>query len=410
MSESVDVVVVGAGMAGLAAAGLLSQSGLEVRLLEAGDRPGGRVRTDSVDGLLLDRGFQLLNPSYPAVQRLLNLDALALRPFEPGVAVHLDGHRHVLADPLRAPAQLLGTLRAPVGSWREKLAMARWAAEVGFGPAARIKRGIDEPLAATLRRRGLDGRLGRTVLVPFLAGVLAEEELSSSRRLGELLVRAFVRGTPAVPAAGMQAIADQLAAHLPEAVLRLDSPVTGLRSMTVHTPQGPVNARAVLVAADPITASALLDHPAPRMRSLTTFYHCTDQPPTTSRLLHVDGDRTGPVINTAVVSNVAPRYADRGRSLVASTVLGLAAHDAEPQVRAQVGRIYGADTQQWQHVASYPILGALPAMPPGQSLRQAVDLGDGLFVAGDHRDTPSIQGALVSGRRAARAVLAWLRR
>jgi monoamine oxidase len=59
--ESVaDVVVVGAGLAGLSCAKQLSGMGRRVILLEASDRVGGRVRTDVVDGLNLDHGFQVL--------------------------------------------------------------------------------------------------------------------------------------------------------------------------------------------------------------------------------------------------------------------------------------------------------------------------------------------------------------
>ncbi len=54
---SLDVIVVGAGLAGLHAALRLQAAGREVIVLEASDAVGGRIRTDEVDGMLLDRGF-----------------------------------------------------------------------------------------------------------------------------------------------------------------------------------------------------------------------------------------------------------------------------------------------------------------------------------------------------------------
>lgn len=316
--------------------------------LEASDRPGGRVRTDVVDGLLLDRGFQLLNPSYPQARHQLDLDALRLQAFQPGVAVLLDGTRKVLADPLRWPAGALDTLRAPVGTLGQKAAFAAWATRLG---------------------------------------VLADPELeTTSRRVGELFLRSFVRGTPGLPVDGMQAIGDQLAARLPAGTLRVAAELQAVSGVTVRGAGGVLAARAVLVACDPTSAGRLLDRPAPPMRALTTFYYRAQQPPTGSRVLHLDGDRSGPVVNTAVVSNVAPSYASGGRSLIASTVLGVAGPEDEPLVRDHVGRIYGVEPSTWEHVATYPIREALPAMGPGQPLRQPVDLGDGLFVAGDHRD------------------------
>lgn len=407
--DNPEVVVVGAGLAGLAAAVQLQDAGVAVCLLEKSEQPGGRVRTDIHDGLRLDRGFQLLNPAYPAAARLLDLEALQLRSFAPGVAVRLDGRLHALGDPLRWPASLPGTLRAPVGSWREKLAVVCWAAQVGYGPARRIKSGPDQPLAELLHRRGLDRRLGAAVLQPFLAGVLADAELSGSRRVAELFVRAFVRGTPSLPAHGMQALGDQLAARLAPGALHTGTRVSAVTGSTVHTDDGRMSARVVLVSCDPVGAAGLCGLPAPQMKALTTYYFHSEQAPTASRLLHLDGDRIGPVINTAVVSNIASSYSDSG-ALIACTVLGEHGDALMPQVRAAAGRIYGVGSGDWKHAATYPIPEALPAMPAGQPLRQPVDLGDGLFVAGDHRDTPSLQGALVSGTRAAHAITAYLHR
>jgi hypothetical protein len=394
-----DVAVVGAGLAGLAAAQHLTAAGLDVVVHEASDGAGGRVRTDHRDGFLLDRGFQLLNPAYPEARRVLDLDALDLQPFAAGVCVHRDGRRWVVADPTRLPRATAATVRAPLrGGLRAKLAAAAWAAEVGYGPGARIRRTPDESLEDTLARRHITGDPAHLIRM-FLSGVLAEDELVTSRRFGEFLLRSFVRGTPSLPARGMQAMPEQLAARLPAGVLRLDSPVTNLRAL---------DARAVVVAADPVTAATLLTHPVPAMKALTTYYHRAARPPATNLLLHVDLDRGGPIRNTAVVSTVAAGYAESG-ALVASTVLGVQGADTEPDVRRHAARIYGIDPAGLEHVATYPIEHALPGVVPGQPLRRRVDLGDGVFVAGDHRDTASIQGALVSGRRAADAVRAYLR-
>ncbi|MEO6702919.1 MAG: NAD(P)/FAD-dependent oxidoreductase [Jatrophihabitantaceae bacterium] len=409
LPHAVDVVVVGAGLAGLAAARKLTLAGRQVLLAEAADAVGGRVRTDQLDGLLLDRGFQLLNPAYPEVRRVVDLDALRLQPFEAGAVIAHGSGRGVVGDPRRLPRDLPSTLRLPLGSWREKIALARWAVEIGYGPVKRLKAQADLSLAEALGRRGLDGALTSGVLRPFLAGVLGEDELATSAVFAELLVRSFVRGTPAIPAGGMQALPEQLAAGLPAGTLSLLTKVNGLHGSRVETDRGEVRARAVLVAADPVTAATLTGLPSPTMRALTTFYYLAERPPTDRALLHLDADRRGPLVNTAVISNAAPSYAP-GRHLVAATTLGSdASTGAELAARKHAGLIYGCASADWELVASYPIAGALPDTPPGTLLRRDVRLGEGRYVAGDHRDTSSIQGALVSGRRAAEAVLADLR-
>jgi hypothetical protein len=173
----------------------------------------------------------------------------------------------------------------------------------------------------------------------------------------------------------------------------------------VHTAQGTIEARAVIVAADPRTGCALTGLPAPALRGLTTFYHRAGRAPSAERVVYIDGERRGPVVNTVVVSNVAPTYARRG-ALIASSVLGADdSAEMEALAREQAGAIYGVDAREWEHVATYAIRDALPALPAPLNLQRPVSLGNGLYIAGDHRDTASIQGALVSGRRVAAAVL-----
>lgn len=401
-----DVVVVGAGLAGLAAARTLVRAGLDVVLVESANAPGGRVRTDVIDGVQLDRGFQLFNPAYPEARRVFDLAVLDLRSFGAGVAVAIGDDRHVVADPRRQPTQTISSVVAPIGSLRAKLAFARWAIECGYGPVGRIKSSPDGSLSEELHRRGLDGELSDRVLRPFLAGVLGERDLSTSRRFAELLVRSFVRGSPSLPAAGMQALPDQLAAALPADVLQLSTTVSAVRADKVETNRGSIAARAVIVACDPVSACSLVGLRAPQLRGITTYYHLAEDPPSDSRLLHLDGDNRGPLVNSAIVSNVAASYSPDA-ALIATSVLG--AHtDPETRelARRQAGRVYGADTSRWQHIATYPIEHALPAMLPPLTLRKPVGLRSGVYIGGDHRDTASIQGALVSGRRAATAVIA----
>ncbi|MGZ5405143.1 MAG: FAD-dependent oxidoreductase [Nocardioides sp.] len=401
---SAEVVVVGAGLAGLAAAVRLQAAGLDTIVVEQSDGVGGRVRTDVVDGFRLDRGFQLLNPSYPEAARLLDLDALDLQPFQAGVVVCTSTGRHTLGDPRRLPGTIRDDLTAPVGSIRQKLAFGTWAAGLGLGSARSILTSADRPLIEELAARGLDGALTEKVLRPFLSGVLADDRLESSQRVASLLLRAFARGNPSVPALGMQAMPDQLAARLRPGSLHLDVSVTAIHTGRVDTAGGSIRTRAVVcaVTGDVAEGFAL---PGSPMRSLTTWWYAAAQPPSNRALLHVDAERRGPLANTVVMTNAAPTYSSDGRALVAATAVG-AHRDGEPDARRHAGLLHGVDPSGWDLLRTDVIASALPQHLAGQPLRQPVDLGEGLFVAGDHRDTPSIQGALVSGRRAADAVLA----
>jgi glycine/D-amino acid oxidase-like deaminating enzyme len=410
MVEAGEVVVVGAGLAGLACARRLAASGVAVTVLEAADAVGGRVRTDVVDGFRCDRGFQLLNPAYPEARRVLDLGALRLQPLPAGVVVATGGGRRLLTDPRRTPprrlprsvAGALATLRSP----REVAAFAAWALRDVTAHPADLLAAPDEAWGEALDDRGVTAELRHQVLEPFLAGVIGERDGATSRRFVDLLVRSFAKGRPSVPAEGLQAVPDQLAAGLPAGSVRTGVRVAGVGPDRIRTPEGELGARAVVVATDPATAGSLLGLEVPATRGLTTFWHVADEPPTSAPELHLDGDARGPVVNSVVLSASAPGYSPDGRSLVATTVLGDAGDaGTEAAVRAQLRYVYGADTARWSLVRTHALPEALTAMPPPLDVRRPVALGEGLFVAGDHRDSASSQGALVSGRRAADGVL-----
>lgn len=404
-----DVVVVGAGVAGLTCARALHARGLDVRVLEAGPEVGGRVRSEQVDGFTLDHGFQVLNPAYPALREVADLDALRLQPFLPGVAVRRDDGLALLADPRRSPAHLRETLGSGYVRPAELAALARWAAPA-LGSVRALEAGRDTTLAESFAAAGVTGRLRYEVLEPFLAGVLADESGTTSATYVRLVVRSMLRGTPGLPVGGMAALPQQLAAPLPH--LMTGARVTAVEKVAggqaVHVAGSQVRARAVVVAADPVTAAALTGLAAPAMRGLVTTWWAAEGLPRQQAVV-VDGRRRGPLVNAAVVSAAAPSYAPAGAQLVQATyVQAPGAHDlaGAPDaftVRRQAGEMLGVDPRGWRELARHEVDGALPATPPPLAVRQPVDLGDGRYVCGDHRDTPSLQGAMVSGRRAARA-------
>ncbi len=417
LPDRVDVVVVGAGLAGLAAAQRLAAAGVEVLVLDASDAVGGRVRTDVVDGLRLDRGFQVLNPGYPALRRVLDVTALDLRPFLAGLVVAMGSRRWTLADPRRHPRLALRSALAPIGSPTGKSRLGLYAMAAAGAPVSRLLSDPDSSAAEALATHHIPPALVNAVLRPFLSGVFLEPDLATSRRFLDLVVRSFVRGQPGLPAAGMQALPELVAARLPPGAVRLATRVDAVSSSGAVTSRGDVRARAVLVATDPPAAGHLLPGlDVPLGRPVTTWYHLAEGAGPHDLLggtaaIVVDGQHRGPLVNSAVLTAAVPGYADGGRVLVSSSALGVhPGQAAELAARAHLQVLYGVDTRGWTHVATYPIPYALPAALPPLDVRKPVRLRDGLFVCGDHRDTPSVQGALVSGRRAADEVLAELRR
>ena len=405
LASEVETVVVGAGLAGLCAARRLADAGVEVAVLEAGPAVGGRVATDVVDGFLLDRGFQVHNTAYPEAARVLDHGALDLRAFTPGALIRYGDRLHRVADPRRRPLAAPGTVLAPIGSPLDKARVAVLAGRDALLPARRLEAAPETTTYEALRARGLSDTVIDRFLRPFLAGVFLESELTTSSRFFDLVWRTFARGSVCVPAGGMRRIPEQLAARLPAGTVHCGVEVLRVRAGAVETAAGTVRARSVLVAADPGTAAALLPGlTAPRMLSVTTVYHAAAEPPVTGPTLVLDGEGAGRIVNSVVLTNAAPTYSPDDRALVSTSVLGTEP-PPDAELRRHLERLYGVSTAGWETLATVRVPHALPAAPPPLPLRRPVDLGDGLFVAGDHRDTPSIQGAMVSGRRAATAVL-----
>ena len=405
--DGLRAVVIGAGVAGLACAADLAAAGAAVTVLESGDAVGGRMRTDTTAaGFRLDRGFQVFNTSYPQVRRRLDLRPLRLRPFTPGVLLHTPEGRVRFADPTRQPGQLADVLRGRLAGPAGLAALTLLSARDMLAPARLIKRGRDESTLAALAAAGIPAELTELLFRPFLAGVFGEDQLETSSRFFHLVWRSMLRGTLCLPRRGIQAVPEQLATALPAGAVRLGSPAASLTGAGVLLADGSeLPADAVVVATGAAAAAGLLPGlSVPATRTLTTYYHAAPASPLAEPTLLVDTGRI--VLNSCVLTEVVRGYGADGRALISTSALGRGPAGGEPAVRARLAELYRADTAGWEHLASYTVEGALPAMPAPHPLSQPARVGPGRYVCGDHRATGSVQGALASGARAAREVLA----
>jgi hypothetical protein len=348
----------------------------------------------------------VFNTSYPQVRRRIGLRALQLRPFTPGVLLHTSQGRVRFTDPTRQPRQAADVLAGRLAGPRDLAALTLLSTRDMLGPASRIRHRRDQTTLAALRRAGISGDLIERLFRPFLAGVFLEDELETSSRFFHLVWRSMLRGSLCLPRHGIQAVPEQLAAALPPGTVRLQTPVSELTSEGVLLDDGSERpADAIVVATGAAAAASLLPGlNVPATRTVTTLYHAVPASPLAEPTLLVDTERE--VLHTSVLSDVTPGYASNGRALVSTSVLGAGDAGVEAAVRSRLAVLYQADTADWEHLATYTVEGALPAMLPPWPLSRGSRVGPGRYVCGDHRATGSVQGALASGARAAREVLA----
>ncbi|MFF0743276.1 NAD(P)/FAD-dependent oxidoreductase [Streptomyces sp. NPDC004111] len=439
-----DVIIVGAGVAGLCAAHQLIDAGVTVRVLEAAPYVGGRMSTERIDGFRLDRIGQVLSTAYPELSRTPGLEGLVLRPFAPGVLVHSEGRRYragenggvrsargaltaarALASAPRgaagraaapslvrasphpgAPAAPAAAAR-PLGGTLDQARLTAALARIAATPVERLLARPELPALDALFRRGLPPRTVNAFLRPLLSALLSDPGLTTSSRCADLALRGFARGRLCLPEGGAGTLPELLAATLPPGTVRTGVHVTGASISSVTTEEdGPLGCRSLLVATGARTAAELLPGlRVPDFHPVTVLHHTADSAPPTGSALVLDADRSGPVSHTAVVSAVDPTRAPDGRVLISSTVLGTPPPGLDDGVRSHLARLYGTPTDDWRLLAVHHDPEAVPAMPAPHDVRRPVRLLSGLYVCGDHRETSTVQGALHSGRRAAREIL-----
>ena len=408
MSKQVEVAIIGAGLAGLACAIELQKNNINFQIFEASDGVGGRVRSDVIDGFILDRGFQLYNPSYPEGKRLLNYDALDLKPFIPGVAIRDNKRLRIVVDPFRAKGFRLNLLKDIPGNPLSYLGLLRYFLSYLVTSDAQIATTKDISASDSLIKSGVRGNLLEKLLRPFLKGVFLESELKTSRKFLDVVLKTFLRGIPSVPAQGMQVISDQLASKLPMEKISLNMKIIKIEGNKLQTENEEIIAKKIVVATDPTTAISWLNLEEKIMHTVTTWYFKADQRVAElvkgKPILFVDASNNGPLANAVVLTNAASSYAPPGQVLVSASAISPHQNADLESVKKHLSVIFGLDTNSWQLIKQYQIKEALASMYPPFSLINSNQISEDLFVAGDHRATSSIQGALLSGTNAATLV------
>ncbi|WP_296702048.1 protoporphyrinogen/coproporphyrinogen oxidase [Thiocapsa sp. UBA6158] len=413
---STDVIIIGAGLSGLACAVTLRERGFEPLLIEASDAPGGRVRTDRRDGFLLDRGFQVLQTWYPEAQRFFDYARLDLRPFYPGALVRTQQRFQRVSDIWRRPTRVPEMLVSPVGSLGDKLRLLALRRRALAGDLQALYSRPEREALSLLRELGFSARMIERFFKPFFSGVFFEPGLGVSSRAFEFVFRAFALGDTALPAHGMGELPAQLAQRLPRESIRLGARVERILDQQVVLDTGErLRAGTIVLATEGNETARLLGRShsaAVAGRGTTCFYFAASAPPIEGPYLMVNGEGRGRINSLLCPSNLSDHYAPRNESLIAVNVHG-AEHNPdalETDLRRELIGWFGDQVLAWKRLAVYRLPRALPVQSPPVAYPGAVRLrqSNWLWTCGEYRSAPSIQWALHSGRRAGEEIASGL--
>jgi phytoene dehydrogenase-like protein len=375
----VSTVVIGGGLAGLSAALTLQDAGEEVELFEGSDSVGGRLRSDYVDGYILDRGFQLINSGYPEIKTLEVIDEIDFVKSDRTIDVVTPFGVQSIGDPR---LHLLQGLRSPLGSFREKLAFLTF-----MGSRNLQGKNLEEAL---LQEGTLN--LYHNLLKPFLTGVFLTSPAEIDASYGQEIIKSFIVGDSGLPVAGAGVLAEAIAARIEN--IHLNSPVADLNQF---------DGRSIIVATDYKSASRLLGfETGVKFASSFTWYHSLPAGLITSKRLRVSSAES-PLVNSIALSNLIPSYAPLDRTLVSTTTLIKLEEDV---MRDHLSRFWSVASESFELIKSYEIKDALPIFSPNSIIgASSAKVRNGIYRAGDWLTAGSQNGALLSGRLAAQELL-----
>ncbi|TDE17266.1 NAD(P)/FAD-dependent oxidoreductase [Dyadobacter psychrotolerans] len=406
-----DVIIIGAGLAGLTAAKVLKAAGKSVKILEASDQVGGRVRTDEVDGFLLDRGFQVLLTAYPETKRFLDYDALDLRKFDPGALILNENGSTRIGDPLRQPGTLISTLRSHAGTLSDKMRMLGLKIKLAG-------KGIDEIFSeeqtttlAYLENTGFSARMMNQFFKPFMSGIFLEDKLSTSSRMFEFVFKMFSEGDAAVPAKGMGMIPLQLAHDLSVQELIFNEKVIEIDESKVKALSGSAyQADTVLIATDQLNLPKPFQQLVKSYHSVTNMYFTAPEKPFARPLIALNTLPGKLVNNIAVMNQISPAYSKNGDSLISLSLIGDYSNYNSSELQTKAVRemqTWFPEAIDWKHLKTYHIPYALPNddQVTNEPNPQIKKLYPNCFVCGDYLMNGSINAAMKSGRLAAEAII-----
>jgi protoporphyrinogen oxidase len=401
-----SITIIGAGISGLSVGLHLHREGFSVKIIEASDRPGGRIKTDSVEGFRLDRGFQVLLTSYPEAQMLLDYKALQLKTFLPGATVLYDGGQFEIADPFRRPSALLATVFAPVGSLKDKINTFVLKQKLIRKSIKGIFLQEQKSSLEQLKSYGFSSKMIDRFFKPFFSGIFLENKLETPNRMFDFVMKMFSEGDAALPALGMEEIPKQLASQLPADTFLYNTKVVDIRGNSIFTSTGAEIKSDIIILATEANelVSKLKSNVETEYRSVTNVYFQSTIAPSNKAVVILNASEKEKVVNNlTVMTNVSTAYAPAGKVLISVScngILDFEDQELAEKIKKELEPWFGKQVEEWSHLKTYKVKYALPNLTVLKDDLTITDMkiNDNLYSCGDHLLNGSINAAMKSGR------------
>jgi phytoene dehydrogenase-like protein len=400
------ITIIGAGISGLTAAVYLHRKNYKVQILEATDRVGGRIKTDTIDGFRLDRGFQVLLTDYPEAKALLDYEKLNLQRFLPGATILYDGGQFDIADPFRRPSALFSTLLAPVGSLKDKFNTFLLKNKLIRISNLAIFKQHETDTYTQLKKYGFSQKMIDRFFKPFFSGIFLENELKTSSNMFDFVMKLFSTGDAAIPELGMEEIPKQLAAMLPENSIFYNHKVTTIENNTIHCKNGSVfQTESIIIAteANGLVGNYITKHKQ-RFHQVTNVYFETTVAPNSKAIVILNAASTKKWVNNlTIMSNVSNRYTPKGKVLVSVSYNGIPEIDdasLAENMKSELKQWYGKQVEDWKMLKTYRINYALPNQDTvrNEVSNSELQINENVYMCGDHLMNGSINAAMKTGR------------
>jgi len=405
-----STVIIGGGISGLTCAKYLNEKGYNFMLLEGSDALGGRVRTDKVDGFLLDRGFQILLTNYPEAKKILNYNNLDLKYFGSGALIKAEKGFMKMENPFQNKMAYLTMAFSSVGTLSDKLKIRKFANELSEIPDDEFFNMEATDTLTFLRNYGWSEKMINNFFKPFYGGVFLENDLVTSSNFFQFTFKQFFKGDAAIPAKGIQAIPEQIAEMLPSNCIRKNARVKGFEGNQIYLEGGEViNAGRIVVATDPKSSDKLLGETNERTYNITTctYFSAEISPLKGQKFIALNPNRRGAVHNICVPSDISSHYGNAGKSLISVSTQGLDKLDERNltnKIKLELFDWFGPSVNVWKHLKTYHIPESL-VQYGAASKRQNSKLGDNLYRCGDYLAYPSLNAAMQTGREVAQMIM-----